>query len=115
MSAKVLIADDDDLLRELLREVLSVFDVIEAEDGKEAVEMFKMHRPDVVLMDINMPVMDGIEATRRILKMEPDAIVLAFTAFSAKGKDMLGVGAKEVLTKPMRGAQLVEIINKHVS
>ncbi|MHC1592510.1 MAG: response regulator [Methermicoccaceae archaeon] len=115
MSTKVLVADDDELLRDLLRELLSAFEVVEAEDGKEAVEVFETHRPDVVLMDINMPVMDGIAATKEILKIEPDATVLAFTAFSARGREMLDVGAKEVLKKPMRGAQLVEIINKYTS
>ncbi|MHC1588721.1 MAG: response regulator [Methermicoccaceae archaeon] len=114
MGAKVLITDDEEILRELIKEMLSDFDVIEAENGEQAVEMFSKHKPDVVLMDIMMPVMDGVEATKRILEMDPDANVVAVTAFSTKGEDMLKAGAKEVLLKPISLDVLIDTVEKYL-
>ncbi len=114
MGAKVLITDDEEILRELIKEMLSDFDVIEAENGEQAVELFSKHKPDVVLMDIMMPVMDGVEATKRILEMDPDANVVAVTAFSTKGEDMLKAGAKEVLLKPISLDVLIDTVEKYL-
>ncbi|MHC1597055.1 MAG: response regulator [Methermicoccaceae archaeon] len=114
MGAKVLITDDEEFLRELIKEMLSDFDVIEAENGEQAVELFSKHKPDVVLMDIMMPVMDGVEATKRILEMEPNANVVAVTAFSTKGEDMLKAGAKEVLLKPISLDVLIDTVEKYL-
>ena len=69
---RLLIADDDDVLRDLLGMDLSKeFEVIEARNGKEAVEKYVELKPDVVLMDIVMPEMDGVQATKEILKIDP--------------------------------------------
>ncbi len=115
-TARILIADDDELLREVLKTMLSDFEVIEADSGKRAVVLYKMHRPDVVLMDIVMPEMDGIEATREITRIDPDAVVIAITAYApTKGKDMLDAGAREVLSKPIRRVELVEKIKRYLS
>jgi chemotaxis response regulator CheB len=81
----VLIADDQALVRVGLRKILeSEADttvVGEAADGGEAVDLARTVRPDVVLMDIRMPVLDGIEATRRIVRDRPEARVLILTTF----------------------------------
>ena len=79
---KVLVVDDDEWIRELLREMLSRYDVVMAESGVKAVESFRRENPDVVLMDIAMGDVAGIEATRRILSEDPKAAVLAVTCFS---------------------------------
>lgn len=81
---KLLIADDHALLRRSLRALLEArgFDVLgEARDGEEAVEMARRLRPDVVLMDIGLPGIDGIAATRAILAERPEALVVVITGY----------------------------------
>ncbi len=112
---RILLVDDDELLRGLLGLMLSGYTVIEADNGKMAVELYKIHRPDIVLMDIMMPVMDGIKATKLILEMNPDAVVLAITAFTPlRGDDMLKAGAKEIITKPITKKKLIEVVEKYL-
>ena len=85
MTIRVLLADDDALLRAGLAVVLSTdsgLDVVaEAADGLQAVDQCRLHAPDVVLMDVRMPGIDGIEATRRIVAILPDTKVLILTTF----------------------------------
>lgn len=82
---RILLVDDQKLIREGLRtllEILSTFTVVaEAADGHEALEAYAQHKPDVVLMDINMPKMDGVEATRRLCQAYVDARILILTTF----------------------------------
>ncbi len=82
---KVLIADDHKMFRQGLRLLFEMEPDIkiigEARDGLEAHEMAEALQPDVILMDINMPVIDGVEATRRILKEQPDAGIIILTMF----------------------------------
>jgi len=85
MTIRVLLADDDALLRAGLAVVLSTdsdLDVVaEAADGLQAVDQCRRHAPDVVLMDVRMPGIDGIEATRRIVAILPDTKILILTTF----------------------------------
>jgi DNA-binding NarL/FixJ family response regulator len=102
---RVLIADDDDGFRRMLAELLSAHGGVDvvgtARDGREAVERFRALAPDVVLMDVVMPVCDGIEATRQIVALDPLARVVALTG----GDDhrslalCLAAGAKGALKK----------------
>ena len=82
MAVDVLIVDDSDFMRNLLREILEGEHNIvgEAENGVEAVELFKEHAPDIVMMDIAMPIQDGIEATDEIKGVAPDATVIMCTS-----------------------------------
>jgi len=116
MCAKILVADDDEMLREVLMDMLCDFEVIVAENGRRAVELFKEHSPDIVLMDLMMPEMDGIEATRQILSIDPNATVLALTGFSrTKGDDALEAGVKEVISKPIRMGELIAKIEEYLN
>ena len=115
MSALILIADDDDFIRDVLKEMLSRYEVVEAENGARAVQQFQAHRPHLILMDILMPEMDGIQATRKILGMDKDAVVLGFSAFAAvKGEDMLRAGAREIISKPVRMPELLEKVQTYL-
>ncbi len=114
--AKVLVVDDDDVLLEIYQVFLRDFQVYIAKNGEEAVRAFKFFKPDVVLMDVSMPIMDGVEATKEILKVDPRAVIIGVTAFaSQRGDELLKAGAKEILGKPFNRKTLIEMIDKYVN
>jgi DNA-binding NarL/FixJ family response regulator len=118
MSVRVVIADDQELIRTGFRMILAAKPDIEivgeAATGAEAVSLNRELRPDVVLMDIRMPELDGIEATRRILAQnhEPKASVLILTTFDLDEYvyDALRAGASGFLLKDVPAPQLVAAI-----
>ncbi len=115
MKAKILLVDDDELLRGILASMLSDYTVIEAGNGREAVELYKKHRPDLVLMDVMMPVMDGVAATKLILEENPKAKILAITAFAPiRGQEMLDAGVLDIISKPITRKKLNEIVQKYL-
>jgi DNA-binding NarL/FixJ family response regulator len=113
---RVLIVDDDRLMRAGLRAVTSSDDEIEvigeAADGREAIELAKTHRPDVVLMDVRMPDLDGIAATREIVATVPDARVLILTTFEQDDYifGALSAGASGFLLKRTSPEELIAAI-----
>ncbi|MCS7143474.1 MAG: response regulator [Archaeoglobaceae archaeon] len=116
MSTRVLVIDDDANIREIVRIMLKDYEVIEASNGREAVILYKNLKPDIVLMDISMPEMDGVEATREILKINPNAIVIGLTAFSrTRGNELINAGAKDIISKPFTRKSLKEMIEKFVA
>lgn len=84
------------------------YDLLHAWNGKEAVALFSDSRPDLVLMDINMPVMDGYEALRGVREIAPDVPVIALTAyaFETDRQRMFQAGFNECLAKPLRADEL---------
>ena len=113
---RLLIADDQDLMREGLRMMLSAHEgievVAEARDGREAVEQARLHRPEVALLDVRMPIWDGIEATRRMQELSPAPRVVILTTFDHDDHvyDALRGGATGFLLKTTPPARLVEAI-----
>lgn len=113
---KVLLADDHVIVREGTREMVQrqpdMQVVAEASDGVEAVELAKVYRPDVIVMDISMPNMNGIEATKHIKKIIPTTAILVLTAYDSDQYIMalLEAGAAGYLLKNVRGNQLIEAI-----
>jgi CheY-like chemotaxis protein/anti-sigma regulatory factor (Ser/Thr protein kinase) len=110
---RVLVADDQELNRKLLTAILRLegHTVLEAVDGEEAVTLFERERPDLVLMDVIMPVMDGYEATRRIKRLAGAAFVpvIFLTSLTSDQAlaDALAAGADDYLGKPFQRAVLV--------
>ena len=114
---RVLVADDHQLLRQALRRALedSRFDVVaEAGDGEEAVRLVALHHPEVVVMDVTMPVLDGIEATRRIHAATGDTKVLVLTMHDedALRVKALRAGAVGFLTKDCAMQEVVETVRR---
>jgi DNA-binding NarL/FixJ family response regulator len=113
---RVLIADDQALVRSGFRMILEARDdlevVGEAENGEEVVELARELNPDVVLMDVRMPVMDGVEATRRLLDSGSEARVIILTTFDLDEYvlEALRAGASGFLLKDVRPDQLAEAI-----
>ena len=113
---KVLIVDDHAMVRQGLRTFLTLSDGIqvvgEAANGLEAVEQVRQHQPDIVLMDLVMPQLDGIEATRRIRALNPQTQILALTSFIDDEKVFTAIeaGALGYLLKDVSPDDLVEAI-----
>ncbi|WP_035844398.1 response regulator [Kitasatospora azatica] len=112
---RVLIADDQELIRTGFRMILTArgIDVVgEAADGAEAVALAARLRPDVVLMDIRMPEMDGLEAARRVLARQPDCRVLMLTTFDLDRYiyAALALGASGFLLKDVTAAHLAAAV-----
>ena len=113
---RVLVVDDQQLVRDGIISLLRVMDAIEiigsAKDGKEALEQVIALQPDVILMDIRMPVMDGVEATKQILQQLPSCCVLMLTTFEDDEyvREALRAGARGYLLKDMPVADLAKAI-----
>ncbi len=118
-TAKILIVEDVEFNRDLLVQLLEdEHDIVTAEDGEQGIEMARSERPDLILMDMSLPVIDGWEATRRI-KADADisAIpVLALTAHAMRGDEekARACGCDDYLTKPIDEDLLFERIDHHL-
>ncbi|MGO4884294.1 MAG: response regulator [Bryobacteraceae bacterium] len=118
MSHKILVADDNHVSRELIREVLEMsgYDVVEAADGRDAVERARENTPDLLLVDIQMPHLDGYGVLRE-LRADPrfSALqIVALTAFAMQGdrERALDAGFDGYITKPVEIAALRQEIKK---
>lgn len=114
---RVLIVDDTAFMRKLLKNILfsAGFDIAgEAENGKQAVELYRQLKPDVVTMDIVMPEMNGIDALKEIKKIDPNAKVVMCTAVGQEQmvKTAIKLGAKGYIVKPFQAAKVVEELKK---
>ena len=116
MSKCILIVEDQEDLRGVLRDLLggSGYAVIEAQDGQDGVDKAKSERPDLILMDIQLPVIDGYEATRQI-KADPSLAkmpIIAVSSFAMKGDEekARAAGCNHYVTKPYSPLQLLRMI-----
>ncbi len=114
---KVIIADDHVLVREGLRKLLELDDTVEVidevGDGQGAINLARKLKPDVILMDINMPGTDGIEATRVIKREIPSIKVIAVTIYEGEEVlDMVKAGVSAYVLKDVAGSELVDTIHK---
>ena len=120
MSKCILVVEDQADNRRILRDLLSNagYELIEAESGEEALTAVEAQRPDLILMDIQLPVMDGYEATRRIRsKPELKSIpIIAVTSYALAGDEAkaLAIGCNAYIAKPFELATLMNAVKRYL-
>ena len=119
MAKRILIVDDAAFMRMMIKDILTKngYNVAgEAENGLKAVEKFKEVNPDLVLMDITMPEMDGIEALKRIKAADPSASVIMCSAMGQQAMviESIQSGAKDFIVKPFQADRVIEAVQKVV-
>jgi len=117
MSKRILIVDDAAFMRMMLKDIITKngYEVAgEAENGLKAVEMYKELKPDLVMMDITMPEMDGIQAVREIKKIDPQAKIIMCSAMGQQAMviESIQAGARDFIVKPFQAERIVEAIKK---
>ncbi len=116
----VMVVDDVAFVRKTLTEILAGahYQVVgEATDGAQAVNMYRQLRPDVVTMDVVMPQMSGIEATRKILKIDKDAKIVVITAMGQESlvMDAINVGARDYILKPFSADDVLRTVERAIA
>jgi len=111
------VVDDAAFMRLMIRNILEEAGhtvVCEAENGLEAVDKYKQFHPDLVTLDITMPVMEGLEALRQIRKYDPFAVVIMCSAMGQKPMviDAIKMGAKDFIVKPVQQDRVLEAVSK---
>lgn len=117
MGKKVLIVDDAVFMRMMLKDILEKngFEISgEASNGLEAIDAYKLERPDVVTMDVTMPEMDGLQALKEIRKLDGTARIIMCSAMGQQGMVMEAIksGAKDFIVKPFNGERVIEAVKK---
>lgn len=120
MSKKILIVDDAAFMRMMIKNIVAKngYDVVgEAENGKQAVEMYADSSPDVVTMDITMPEMDGIEGVKAIRSIDPNAVIIMCSAMGQQSMvmDAIQAGAKDFIVKPFQQDRLLQALERVLS
>ena len=115
---KIMIVDDSKLARKKLKDCLALLDytnVIEAEDGEEAVSLFKKERPNLVFMDIVMPKMFGTDAVKGIVDADENAIIVMLSSVGTKQhvQESIKVGARDFIFKPFTASRVSEILQRY--
>ncbi|HEX9650170.1 MAG TPA: response regulator [Cyclobacteriaceae bacterium] len=121
MEKRILVVDDSSVMQNLVKKIFAQLDyeVVSAKNGNEALEKLKKQDFNVILMDINMPVMDGMECTKQIRKLKNKKGQLPIIAITGNSKnyawdDFKKAGMSKYLQKPLNFDELVEIVNSYV-
>ncbi|NLI58994.1 MAG: response regulator [Clostridium sp.] len=117
MSKKILIVDDAAFMRMMIKDILSKngYEVVgEAENGAKAIEKFKELTPDLVIMDITMPELDGIAAVKEIKKIDGDSKIIMCSAMGQQAMviESIQAGARDFIVKPFQAERVVEAVKK---
>ncbi len=120
MPGRVLVVDDALFMRNMLTDIFTQAGwelVGEAENGEQAVVMYEQQRPDLVTMDIVMPVLGGIDALKKILQSEPEARVVVCSALGQKHLilDAISAGARDFIVKPFQSEQVLEVAERVIA
>lgn len=113
--AKIIICDDSIIARKQLRELISsmgIINIIEALNGQEAVDLYKEHSPDLVFLDIVMPVKDGLTALSEIMETDEkaDIVIVSSVGTQAQLRQAIQLGAKDFIQKPLNSWQIESIL-----
>jgi two-component system chemotaxis response regulator CheY len=117
MRKKILIADDTTFMREMLKSALDPekYHIVgEATDGAMAVEYYKEKKPDLMILDINMPKMNGIDALTEVIKYDPDANVIMCSDQKYENMIVMAIkrGAKDFVIKPFTAFDVIKAVDK---
>lgn len=115
--ARVLVCDDSAFMRMMLKRVLADMGhqvIAEAANGKEAVDMYRKHKPDLTTMDITMPERDGIDAVRIIHREDKNAKIIMVTAIGQQQilREAIAAGAQDFIVKPFEAGQVAKAVEK---
>ncbi|OGG96582.1 MAG: hypothetical protein A2508_05420 [Candidatus Lambdaproteobacteria bacterium RIFOXYD12_FULL_49_8] len=117
---KLLLVDDSPIMRQMIKRYLpqrvkESWSVVEAENGLEGADLFEVERPDLVLMDLTMPVLDGIGASRRILEFDPSAKIVVISGDIQKKvvEEVLALGVLTHLPKPPNAQMLQSVFDQY--
>ena len=119
MAKRVLVCDDAAFMRMMIKDILTKNGYVvvgEAENGAKAVEKYNETKPDLVLMDITMPEMDGIQALKKIKEGDPGAMVIMCSAMGQQAMviESIQSGAKDFIVKPFQADRVLEAVKKVV-
>ena len=119
MAKNILISDDAAFMRMMIKDILTKngYNVVgEAENGARAVEKYNELKPDLVLMDITMPEMDGIQALKKIKENDPSALVIMCSAMGQQAMviEAIQAGARDFIVKPFQADRVLEAVRKAV-
>ena len=114
---KIMIVDDAAFMRMMVKDTLSkdgYTEICEASDGVQALQMYKEVKPDLVLMDITMPNMDGLEALKEIKKFDANATVVMCSAMGQEAMviEAIKSGAKDFIVKPFKPTRILDTVSK---
>jgi two-component system, cell cycle response regulator DivK len=119
---KVLIAEDSSVIQNLTKKILQFqnFEIHSAKNGQKVIEMIKNEKFDIILMDINMPIMDGMECAKHIRSQEGEISKIPIVAITGNAKNysedqFKDAGIDEILYKPLDFDVLVEVVKKHTA
>ncbi len=117
MSKNVMIVDDAAFMRMMIKDILTKneYEVVgEAENGAKAIEKFKELKPDLVIMDITMPEVDGIQAVKEIKNIDNDAKIVMCSAMGQQAMviEAIQAGAKDFIVKPFQADRVIEAVKK---
>ncbi len=120
MAKRILICDDAAFMRMMIKDILTKngYEIAgEAENGLKAIEKYTETKPDLVMMDITMPEMDGIEALKKIKELDPNSNIIMCSAMGQQAMviESIQAGAKDFIVKPFQAERVLEAVKKALS
>ncbi len=116
--AKIMTVEDSGLVRSIIKKILieGGYEIVEASSGQDAIELYRLEKPDLVFMDINLPDVSGIDVTKELLTIDSDAKIIMCTIVESEKyrKEAIEAGAKDYLVKPFSKKEIIDVVNKYL-